>query len=199
MTNPNDRPSNALQRIPTNSPEILEAFRVLADADQTDVPKMGEAMFVQHILPMLSAPAGTRVELTRWLEVAGTPLRALDVVDEATGEVLFRVPPLMRTLPTVFQAELRYYDIVQGAKDRERVHQAMGDHYLANELSKVRTGATLLDVETAKTWNNIRKRYGLPLLTIVDENGKTIEASTTVVANASDGQLSVSDDEVPFI
>jgi hypothetical protein len=193
----NKDPSGPLTPIPTNSPEVTEAFRILNDATNQDVPKMTERMFVEHILPMLSAPAGTKVDLSRWLDVAGTPLRAIDVHDDNTGELLFRVPPLMRTLPTVFQSEVNYGEIVTNAQAKARIAPAMGQHHLANELAKVRTGAALLDVETAKLWNRIRKRYNLPLLTIVDRDGSMTDTGT-VDSTPSDGQLSISDEDEPL-
>jgi hypothetical protein len=64
-------------------------------------------------------------------------------------------------------------------------------------LAKVRTGAALLDVETAKLWNRIRKRYNLPLLTIVDRDGSMTDTGT-VDSTPSDGQLSISDEDEPL-
>lgn len=194
MSNPNDRHSNALVDPPPNSPELTEAFRILAQADAVEVPKMPEQMFIEHILPMLSAPAGSKVDLSKWLDVAGTPLRGIDVVDNFTGDTLFRLPPLMRTMPTVFQEEMRYAEIVSETQARENIHAAVAERYLGDQLRNARTGATLLDVETAKTWNNIRARYGLPLLEVVGQDGKLIQATGTS-APVSSGELSVSDEQ----
>lgn len=199
MSNPNDRHSNALIAPPANSEEVTAAFRMLTQADKEEVASVPEPYFVAHLLPMLSAPAGSKVDLTMWLEVAGTPLRAIDVTDSATGEILYRVPPLMRTLPTVYQQEVQYAEIIQGTQQREHVHPGMAQKFLSDQLGKARTGATLLDVESAAQWNLIRKRYGLPLLTVVGPDGKLMEASTSTSVAASNGNLPVfSDDQDDF-
>jgi hypothetical protein len=199
MSNPNDRHSNALVDPPPNSAELTEAFKILAQADTVEVPKVPEQLFIEHLLPMLSAPAGTKVDLTKWLDVAGTPIRPIDVVDNFTGEALFRLPALMRTLPTAFQEEMRYAEIVMDAQARETSqHAIVAERYLGQQLGRARTGATLLDVETAKTWNNIRVRYGLPLLEVVGQDGKLIPVSGAS-APASSGALSVSDDQDDFL
>jgi hypothetical protein len=193
MSNPNDRPSNALIPPAPNSPELVEAFQILATVGETDVPRVPESIFREHLLPMLAAPAGTKVDLTRWSDIAGTPLRAIDVADDNTGEVLFRVPPLMRSMPTVFQQEVNYANIVVETQARENVHPMQADHFLRTALSKARTGATLLDVETAAQWNLIRQRYGLPLLPLIGPDGNALNHG--VQDEKSVGSLVMSDDD----
>jgi hypothetical protein len=197
--NPNDRPSNALLPVGENPPEITQAFEVLAKLGENDVPRIPESLFVQHLLPMLAAPPGTKIDLTRWLDVAGTPLRAIDIANDATGEILFRVPPLMRSLPTVFQQEVNYGNIIVETQARYHVHPNQADNYLQHQLAKVKTGATLIDMETAKQWNDIRARYNLPPLPLLDEHGNLFNAGGQVIG-MSDGALTLSDedDDVPF-
>lgn len=194
----NDKELEPALQPPTPTPDsVVEAFKVLANATQNDVPRLTEQEFVDHLLPMLAAPPGEKVDLTRWLAVAGTPLRSIDVTDIATGEVLFRLPPLMRSLPTVFQQEVDYSKIVVQAQLRENVHPAQAEKYLREELAKARTGAAFLDVESAKRWNAIRARYGLPLLLIKDENGNVLDAPAAS-NNTIDVGLSISDDQDDF-
>lgn len=189
--------SRALEEPRRTPPDVLEAMRELAEADRVEVPRMSEPMFREHILPMLSAPAGTRVDLSRWLEVAGTPLRAIDVVDDHTGELLFRVPPLMRTIPTVAQQEVNFNTIVVESMAHETVHPAQADRYLYQQFSRVRTGHTLLDVKTARAWNVIRARYDLPLVPIPAGDG-TLETGTAPSAITGHGALVVEDDQTDF-
>ncbi|WJJ55242.1 hypothetical protein [Xanthomonas phage RTH11] len=189
--------SRALEEPRRTPPDVLEAMRELAEADKVEVARMSEPMFREHILPMLSAPAGARVDLTRWLEVAGTPLRAIDVVDDHTGETIFRVPALMRTIPTVAQQEVNFNTIVVESIAHENVHPAAADRYLFQQFSRVRTGHTLLDIPTARAWNDIRKRYDLPLIPIPAGDG-TLETGTTPTASSGHGQLVVEDDQTDF-
>lgn len=186
--------SNALIPPPTNSPEITQAFAVLAEADRIEVPKMSEPMFKEHILPMLTAPAGTQVDMTRWIDVAGTPLRAIDVVDPIHGNTLFRVPPLMRSLPTVYQQEVNYSNIIVEAQARENIHSSQADGYLRREFGKARIAAPKIDLETATQWNLILARYDLPLLPI--PGAERITSGSLTMGNS--GALAVDDDQEDF-
>lgn len=187
--------SNALIPAPTNSDDVISAFRILAEADRVEVPKMPENMFKEHILPMLMAPEGVKVDVTRWLDVAGTPLRAIDVVDPVSGATLFRVPPLMRSLPTVYQQEVNYSNIIVETQAREQIHSSQADMYLRRELAKAKSQAPKIDLETAALWNLIRQRYDLPLLPI--PGAGSISSSTSGLP-ASSGTLLVDDDQDDF-
>lgn len=190
-----DQPSSALNPPAVTPDELTVAFKALAE-DFSSTPKMTEQMFIEHILPMLSVPAGTKVDLTRWLDVAGTPLRPIDVVDTDTGAILYRVPPLMRTMPTAMDMEINYHTMVTEAQLRENVHGAMADTYLRQQLMNIRTGATLLDVETAKLWNVIRHRYKLPLIPVVDEQGHVMTVSDT--SSSASATVTFADDQDDF-
>lgn len=184
-----------LEPPPPNKENWTESFRTLAEFTKTDLPNMPENIFVQHILPMLTSEPGKPVDLTRWLDVAGTPMRSIAVVDSITGEFLFMVPPLMRSLPTVAQAEVNYSNIVTEALAHEEIHPVQAERYLDRELSKARTGATLLDVDTAKQWNLIRQRYKLPLIPIPGEANPLAAAPT---AGPLAGVLNLSDEQEDF-
>lgn len=178
-----------------NTSELTEAFRVLAEADKVEVPRMGEQMFVEHILPILAADPGQRTDMTKWMDVAGTPLRAIDVVNEATGEVIFRVPPLMRSIPTIFQQEVNYSNIIIEAQAHGQNHSSQEDLYLRRELAKAKIAGPLLDFDTAAQWNLIRKRYDLPLLPI--PGAEKVSAASLTAPN-SGGDLQVNDDQDDF-
>lgn len=181
-----------LEPPPPNKENWTDAFKQLAVLRKEDVPNVPENIFVQHLLPMLTAEAGKEVDLSRWLDVAGTPLRAMNIVDSYSGEFLFQVPALMRALPTVAQAEVNYSNIVSETLAREEVHPHMADNYLGSELSKVRTGATLMDVDTIKQWNLIRQRYKLPLVPIPGEPNPLAAAPAT---GPLSGTLQLSDED----
>ncbi|QVD49139.1 hypothetical protein LUCX_69 [Xanthomonas phage vB_XciM_LucasX] len=159
--NPDPR-DTALQPPKENPPEVTQAFEQLA-IEMRQLPKLPESVFVQHLLPILvAAGEQKRVDLTRWLDIAGTPQRAIEVVDDNTGEQLFILPPLMRSLPTVFQEELIYSNIVGGSLQRTDVHPMVGQNFLADALRRVQLGVKGPDLESLKNWNSIRARYNLP-------------------------------------
>ncbi len=191
---PDDLPSALKPPVPT-PPEVAQALESIAELGRHDVPRIPETVFKNTLLPALSAPAGTRVDLTSWLEIAGTPLRAIDVIG-TDGEVLFRVPPLMRSLPTAHQEDVNFYDMVHESLLQENVHPALGQRSLDSSLRRVATGATLLDVETAKQWNTIRHRYNLPLVPIPGETG-SLMAATAPTAQVTSA-LGISDEQEDF-
>lgn len=172
--------------------DVADACQAIAQLAAVDVPRIPEAVFLTHLLPALSSPAGSRVDLTEWLSIAGTPLRAIDVVDQ-TGTVIFRVPPLMRSLPTANQNDVAYSEIVGDSLLQENIHPNLGQASLDKKLRNVRTGATLLDVDTAKQWNAIRARYNLSLLPIPGES-----AGTSASGTISGGGLHISDEQEDF-
>ena len=172
--------------------DVVTACEAIAQMAATDVPRIPEAVFLTALLPALSSPPGTRADFTAWLDIAGTPLRAIDVVGN-DGAVLFRVPPLMRSLPTAHQKDIAFFDIVQESILKGEVHPNMGEKALDDRLRDLRTGATLLDIETARQWNSIRARYNLSLLPIPGES-----AGTTTSGSISGGGISVSDEQEDF-
>lgn len=191
---PDDLPSALRPPVPT-PPEVAQALESIAELGRQDVPRIPEAVFKSALLPALSAPPGTQVDLTAWLDIAGTPLRAIDVAG-TDGQVLFRVPPLMRSLPTAHQEDVNFYNMVHDSLLQENVHPVLGQRSLDTSLRRVTTGATLLDVETAKQWNVIRHRYNLPLVPIPGETGSLMATSPTV--STTGGELSLSDDQEDF-
>lgn len=192
-THPDDLP-NALRPPMPTPPEVEEAVKAIQAFSLTDVPQISEVVFKAALLPALSAEPGTKVDLTAWLDIAGTTLRAIDVV-APNGEVLFRVPALMRSLPTAHQSDVNYYDIVHESLLQENVHPNLGQRTLDRQLQRVRTGATLLDVETAKQWNVIRMRYGLPLLPIPGESAGGLP---TAADGSTVGPLGVTEQQEDF-
>lgn len=191
---PDDTP-NALRPPTPMPPEVAVAIEAIQQFNQNDTPKIPEALFVQALLPALSAKPGTKVDLSVWLDIAGTTLRAIDVVG-LDGEVLFRVPSLMRSLPTAHQNDINFYDIVHDSLLKENIHPNLGQRALSEHLHRVRTGATLLDVESAKQWNQIRQRYNLPLLPIPGESAPT--GPLVSGAQPVTGPLGVSDEQEDF-
>jgi len=140
--------------------EYSDAANILSQLDKTDIPSVPESYFKTKILPILAVPALQPTDLTFWADIAGHPMRAIRVVDDVTGEELFVAPALMRTLNSPNSDGVSLNAVIHESKLRIDNHPAAGEAYLAQQLSKVRHGSTLYDVESAKTWNAIRVRYG---------------------------------------
>lgn len=118
-------------------PAVLDAMRQLLQDVETEVPKMPEALFIQHLLPLLRSQ-GEKVDLTLWLDIAGTPNRSIDVV-APSGEVLFRLPPLIQS--THGNADLngrRFGDIIGTALLKKEIHPRLADTYVEQQLNTVK-------------------------------------------------------------
>lgn len=139
--------------------DIVEKLRTLQAIASNDVPKVPEAIFVQHILPVMTDRSG-KVNLSRWVDVAGHAQRPIDVVD-ARGVVLFRVPALLQSYPTrsINGVQDSFLEHVQMSKKKIDIHPLMGSNYLTEGLLK-----RVIDLgpnhEVAQTWSDILARYG---------------------------------------
>lgn len=144
--------------------ESLEGMDFLQQLTQEDAARIPEPLFVEHLLPILANRNG-RQSLVRWQQVAGHVMRPLDIVDPKTGEVLFRVPALLRQLrDTVKTRNNRStHDIAAIAEKKRQVMPVMGDNYLQAHLTD-RVQSTPANVKEALQWNSILVRYGYPSL-----------------------------------
>lgn len=183
--------------------EYREAALTLSNLDKTDIPSIPEHYFKAKILPILAAPAAQPTDLTFWADIAGHPMRAIRVVDDVTGEELFVAPPLMRTLNSGDSDGVSLNQVIHESKLRIDNHPGAGEAFLAQQLNKVRHGSTLYDVESAKTWNAIRVRYGYAALDI-GSAGKLVGKLQGQVPASAEGkskavsEISFGEDEDSF-
>ena len=135
----------------------LEAFDLIAKmADE--VPRVSEQEFVSKYLPLF-ASQHTGVDLSPWLDVCKSAMLPVDVM--ANGKVLYRVPALVRTIPTTANpiGRMPMSEVLANAKLKAEVYPPAGDAYLdahtSARISKVST-----NMEELVAWNNIFTRYG---------------------------------------
>lgn len=137
---------------------------------QNDVPRLPEHFFVNHLLPVLTDTSG-KADLSVWLDVAGSGLRPIDIIDIGTQQVLFRVPALFTTVPTRISRGFEGSLSQLGEETRLRMdqHPAIGQTFLNHHLSQVKVGEGAVQ-EKAIQWSRILKRYGYePLVPIPDD------------------------------
>ena len=174
---------------PVEMPEDVRlAIEQLRELTDSDVPKLPEHLFRQHLLPVLTNTSGN-VDLRIWLDIAGAANRPIDVVDGA-GKVLFRVPALIRYIPTRLNGSPRdsLSQLLATAKLQSERHPALGNAYLksALETKDPRVGP---DLESAKQWSAILVRYGYPPLPIpglepaVDDSQKTASEGRSIFSD----------------
>lgn len=72
-------------------------FRGLLDS--LEVNKLPENIFVTYFLPLFLGRVDKPKDnwVMEWVSIAGTPMAEVAIVSDATGEELFRVPPLLHT------------------------------------------------------------------------------------------------------
>ena len=136
--------------------------------DANTVPAITESTFKLQLLPIL-ADTSKDADFSPWLNIAGTWQRPIDVVDDVTNEVLFRVPALVgkTTDPVKQNGHTSAYEIISNAQRKIAVLPKAGEEYLTNNLGR-RIGVDGNRIEAARTWNYIFERYGLSHLKLSD-------------------------------
>ena len=144
--------------------EALEGMEFFEQLTRNDAARVPEPIFVEHLLPVLTNRE-TRQDLTIWKEVAGNVMRPLDIIDPQSGEVLFRVPPILRQIHHDFRGKGRnsVFEIIRTAEQKRLVLPALGTAHLRQHLVD-RIGYVPAEAEDVIAWNEILKRYGYPPL-----------------------------------
>lgn len=164
---------------------ITDAFNaIVRDAPVNKIP---ESVFVNEMLPFMFdeipdfAKNDPTLQMTsaKWIAAAGGPHAEFDVVNDSTGEVLFRCP-------AYFTREI--YDI-EAAKKRGRLNSMLTHAKQVSHMSPIRAhhftaeqftgrGVSMNREELIKTvqvrWNEIFSRYNRPLLDFNKEGNHPI-------------------------
>lgn len=159
-------PAKTRQLTPLETPaDVKIAMEEIATLTKVDVPVITETVFCQHLLPILTNTNGD-VDLSIWLDMAGSVTRPIDVSDY-NGNILFRVPALSRTPSTRLNSDPRrsMNEIVSTAKLKSDQHPMIGSTYLQVQLEN-KFGEALPDLDTVRAWNAILLRYNLEPLNI---------------------------------
>jgi hypothetical protein len=74
---------------------ICSVAQSLCEISAEDVARLPEDQFVNVFLPLLAGDTELPYPATiaDWISIAGSPYKCVDVFDNSTGEILFRVPP----------------------------------------------------------------------------------------------------------
>lgn len=131
----------------------------IARITEQDAARLPESAFVSGLLPVLANRSGGQA-LTIWQDVAGHAMRPIDVVDPS-GDVLFRVPPILSSDKTHFSRnrEESTGDILALGEKKSEIHPRLGSTYVWEKLQK-RIVKEPVTPEDVKQWDAILKRYG---------------------------------------
>jgi hypothetical protein len=118
--------------------------------------KIPEYVFKQYADGLLSNTA-TAEDRMKWLEISIDPRLPVDVMDDNTGEVLFRVPPLTYTTNVLTGRNIS--GLVSEWVMRSEISPFHGNEFAAKNVTPdmVIGEAPDSDVEA---WRNILERYG---------------------------------------
>lgn len=155
--------------------EAMDFLDALTENSNAMIP---EPTFKEHLLPVL-VKRGVGVDLSKWQEYAGHVMRAINVYEPKTGEVLFTVPPLLKSY------EGESFNL-EGESIREilitaRLHHDnlpnMGLRYLDAKLTQ-RLNKNTPNSNDVKAWNDILIRYGYEPIFNVEVVDKSVETTT---------------------
>lgn len=146
--------------------------RSLDEISSQDVAKLPEDQFVHVFLPLLAGDPELPYPVTMadWISIAGAPCKPVDVFDNATGQTLFRVPPVfdyhginpVRDIHNRAAGQGAFTDIIASAATLAGLHpnqaKAFVEQSLRQRANFMNNTAAL--VPHVLEWNAILKRYG---------------------------------------
>lgn len=160
-----------------------KALDAILEQDRADVAKIPEHEFKSVLLPILVQNETEDLSFERWLDIAGSWQRPIDVLDDKSGEVLFRVPALVgrNGQPTMQRADNSAYEMIENAQRKMRVVPRAGEEMLVRGLSE-RVTAEGNREAAQQAWNDIYKRYGYDYLvvsTATSSEGTSTESTSS--------------------
>lgn len=186
--------------------------KLVLDEDNSPKGRIDERTFVNVFLPYLFAgkkqppntPEKYKINIDKWITlVSKTPFNAVDVYDNATGEVLYTVPPVFTTDCIDIKTESgdSYNRVIANGLMLQRNNpSSVVNDYVVNGLAST-LGQQSRNVNTARydaVWKSIFDRYNIvPEPNILPNNNNTSKTETKkeVVENkASEEEELVFDD-----
>lgn len=145
--------------------DMLGVLDAVADYDR---PKIQESVFVNKYLPYFSGKAGKDGAIAVWLDVAGSPYAEVHVCNGT--QLLFTVPPLLNPDRRVLGRlnEISLHAALEQVQLHYNVAPALGENRM-HEWIISRLGTDLIGLDLARRWNEIFKRYNLPLVPLPDD------------------------------
>ena len=127
--------------------------------------RLEEYIFANVFIPLFAGDENLLYDVTfqTWINVAGSPYKEVDIIDNK-GKVLFAVPPILDRLSINSTSDQRIpiASVVASAQQFSRVHPSQGKAFLANALNKramvMKVPANML--KFLERWNKIFTRYG---------------------------------------
>lgn len=161
---------------------ISQHLDTILESDEQMVGRLPESLFRNYMLPALLGQGDEKLE-NLWLPVAGSWQRPIDVFDDETQEILFRVPALVGevNLNDVPGGMASAYEVIMEAQRKMQTMPAkVGEEFLHRRIQR-RVRPRGKHRENLRQWNWILMRYGYEHY-VVDPYGdlkKTNQQSNT--------------------
>jgi hypothetical protein len=127
------------------------------DSQINDLPKISESEF-RKFVPILTDPKADPEERKKWINISMDPRNSVLVVDDKTGEVLHRVPPLVYTSDQITGRDIA--GTLMMLEKMNEVSALHGKNYAERNIDR----SWILGKppeEDIKLWQEILERYGL--------------------------------------
>lgn len=147
-------------RIMTDDLTITDAMKAILEPVSNINIRLSESVFVTHYLPYFANSDARTQAIERWLGVSKHPYYPVDIID-ATGKVLFTVPPLwLRQKTRVYNDEsVSFSEVMLRVQIKSDVVPASGEKFFNECMPYFLTQPDDIK-DYSSIWNSIFKRYG---------------------------------------
>jgi hypothetical protein len=136
---------------------------------EAPVSKLPERIFQQTFLPYFTGKKKMEENpdiIKTWVAIAGNPGAAVDIIDNNSDDVLFRVPPLYNTdfVQSSINTRIPYEGIIHEFEERSASSPKMAERFLKNVLDKTKNMLVTNNnhvEEYREMWNKIFDHYGI--------------------------------------
>lgn len=136
---------------------------------EAPVSKLPEKIFKDTFLPYFSGkkPVSDNPDILKtWISIAGNPGAAVDIIDNTSDDILFRVPPLYNTdfVQSPTARRIPYEGIIHEFQEKTASSPKLGENFLKNVLDitkKIVVTNNNHVEEYRQMWNNVFDYYGV--------------------------------------
>lgn len=151
---------------------ITNIHSTLLSPESLEIRKLPEDVFVYHFLPWFAGTStNEKINSAAWVEIAGSSNLPVEIVNGA-GEILYTIPPLFdRTIvqTSTTDSDMPGMNHVLITFDQlSRISPRRAELYYLQELEKrkILDDKTIKLREKVKFWNDLFKKYNLPLIEV---------------------------------
>lgn len=126
------------------------------------VNKIPEELFFNRYLPAFMGNVTDNNWVVEWISIAGSPASSVDVFNTSTGEIIYRVPPLMASNNVLLGNDGVSFSAIMGRYDQLSTNIPQHGTRFLNEalISKGEQINPSLN-QTLSVWRDILARYNL--------------------------------------